>query len=688
MTNKYRSIEQRRLETPAFTLVEMLIAMAVTLLMMAAVARSFSFVGERVRDSRATLQLSAEMLDLTTRLRNELELCTVSLEPNQGGPDQAGYFLYYEGPTTDVTSSLFRAATNPDDATITDLLDSRYGDFDDYLAFTAVAPANSWFTGKVPRYLLDQRAAGSSYVLPSPPYDDDPTTAIPPDPFAPIVIRSKYAEIIYFASPEYDETAASWPQNPAFIDVDGDTDLGSGTAIENGFPDRLRLHRRVLLIRPDLNDSTDLLPIQTRGTGPSVNFMQADTWPTGTTATITSGALDTDAWLYGLAGIHQQCDLSIRRSLLSNGLPSNRVAANTLEDLSKPHNRFAHVRVPFNVLSGAGSATSPTSMPVLALGAPATIFNAINSTSIRIAPVDNTSVTTAPVVTPYRLSGCLRPEFVLGTDRNHFDIPNGLWGADRLGEDLVVNNLLGFDLKIYDPQVTSFTTLAASGGLVVGPNDAGYREELLDVISSPVNTTGSRNRGEIRGAFVDLAYPVLAGGSVRGWQARLYHRLSATSSSAIGTVPSYLATPFSGVDFYAGAATANNAYVNSLYRSGRIWTTGTGIRLFQPAFDTYTSFYERDGFLQSRLSTTSEGTLWSTTTGPAADDGTDGIDGSGIIGGGQATLTGLFGADDLSEHETQPPFLATPEAIQITIRLENPASRHISQSTVVHRARP
>ena len=238
---------------PGFTLVEMLVAMAITLLMMAALARAFGFVGERVRDSRANLQLSSENRDAMTRLNAELTRCTVRLEPNQGGPDQLGYFLYHEGPVTDVTSSLFRATTDADGNL--DLPDSRYGDFDDYLAFTAVAPPNAWFTGKVPRYLLEAKShqvKGSAFAR---------NGATDSAAFEPVVIRSKYAEIIYFASPEYDATTLGTP-TPLYIDLDGDTDLdGDGVDAENGLPDRLRIYRRVLLIRPDLNVDPSALTV-------------------------------------------------------------------------------------------------------------------------------------------------------------------------------------------------------------------------------------------------------------------------------------------------------------------------------------------------------------------------------------------------------------------------------------------
>lgn len=652
---------------------EMLIAMTVTLLMMVAAARAFAFVGARIRESRGNVQLSNELRDITTRLNDETTRCTVSLAPTIGRDDPAGYFMYYEGPVTDATSSLFRASLDADGNV--DVPDSRYGDFDDYLAFTAIAPKGSWFSGKVPRYVLDQRAAdvaGTTYTLPA----DDPITPNIDEsqvPFEPVMIRSRYAEIVYFASPEYPNVAADDSEYLRYIDVDGDTDLGSGTATENGLPDRMKIHRRVLLIRPDLNLSSGRLPIQSRTVGgTSVPFMQADVWPSATTTTVRGTAVAADGWAYGMAGVHQQCDLSVRRVFNAAGTPTLRVAANSLSDLAVPHNRFAHVRVPNSVLTGSGG-SAPTSMPVLALSGPATVLNMLNvsASTPRLAP-PLSSAGAAPVVTPSRLCGFLRREFVLGGDDTHLD-PGIHWGADRRGEDVVVNNTLSFDVKVYDPNVSFYET---DDNLVVGPNDAGYREALLDAIADGDSSV-------LNGGFVDLCYPVLAGGSLRGWQARYLDRMNTTTGSAIAASDVSLFTPFSGVESFSNAS---QSYSNPLYRSGRLLTSGANvISLFQPVFDTYTSWYEKDGFRQGRVSDTVEGTRWTTTTGATADLGADGMEGQGIYGGGLASQIGRYGADDMGERETLPPFTTTPEAIQVSVRLENPTTRQIRQASVTIR---
>jgi len=648
----------------AFTLVEMLIAMAVTLILMTALATGFAFVGQSIRDGRGEVQLSNQLRDVTERLREELSSMSVAMRPHISGEDQRGYFLYYEGPMTDATSSLFGAEMADDGSVV--LNHSRYGDFDDYLAFTAVATGDKWFTGKVPRYILDQKTAelnGSSYV----------SSDFAGNPWDPVVIRSKYAEIVYFVSPEYvQSTLPGTPTNqPAYLDIEG-----------AGLPANLRLHRRVLLIRPDLNLTAPTV-LNLEGGKYIVNreldgkhYMRADTWDPAT-----------NEWLYGMAVVHQQCDLSLRRIYNTAGNPTRYVAANSLSDLAKPHNRFAHVRVPGGQIGLSSNAV--TSMPVLALGAPVNLLT---------AQIGSMIPATGPVMLPtnsgvQRLSGFLRPEFVLGQDYAHPNHSDHLWGLERVGEDVVATGVLGFDVKIYDPQAASLFT---SQEVVVGPNDAGYREALLEYSALGAASGEPSSRWDnipimpiTRGDFVDLCYPALAGGAVRGRSGVRLDRLQSSASGNLndGTVQNLLVTPYSG---FSVGSNASDSYQLPIYRSGNVLTVGNTLRLFQPTFDTYTKTYEVDGRLQGYAFTNGDatpfggaaffgglggGSRWSNLPNPAdVDRGSNGIDNNGI-----------GGADDIGERETLPPFLTPAPAIQITLRLENRDNRQLKQISVVHR---
>jgi prepilin-type N-terminal cleavage/methylation domain-containing protein len=562
---------RRRGDSRGFTLVEMLVAMAVTLLLMAALGKGFAYIGESIRDSRVQVELTNDLRDVTNRLQEDLTRCTVPLQPSRDEHEPDGYFLYYEGPVTDATSSLFLSVNDPKNPAP----ESRYGDFDDYLAFTAVATGDSWFTGMVPRFILDQKTAalaGNSSYTPDPATMNDP-----------VMIRSKYAEIVYFASPEYEAGLQ-------YVDVDA-----------NGLPDRLRIHRRVLLIRPDLNITTGAQP-------PRLPRLNAGS-----------------DWLLGMAALHQQCDLSLRR-VSTNGIPdaAGLVAANSLADLAKPHNRFAHVRVPGGTV---GLGNEYTSMPILALSPPATVLTVVGQT---VAPVDASSA----VVTPANWSGFLRPEFVLS-------------GA-RIGEDVLVPSAVGFDLKVFDPLAPVITT---SQGVVVSSGDPGFRQALSAVPDPPAVS------GVIQGDFVDLMYPVLAGGSLRGWQPRMPDRLTAQDAGLTRPVElAPLLTPFSGLVGFGNPA---NSYQPSLYRSGKVLVAGN-IQIFQPTWDTFTHHYERDG-LQQGLG------RWRVADFGTPDAGANGLDNSG---GGS---------------ETSPPFLASPEAIKVSVRLEHRLNRQVRQLSIVHR---
>src|SRR5688572_21515796 len=102
---------RRRRTLRGFTLVEMLIAMTLTLIMVWAIAEFYARVGEAVRDGRAMIDQRSAMRTATQRLMEELELATVvpappaedETTPPPGNPTQRlgvlgpGYLEIYEG---------------------------------------------------------------------------------------------------------------------------------------------------------------------------------------------------------------------------------------------------------------------------------------------------------------------------------------------------------------------------------------------------------------------------------------------------------------------------------------------------------------------------------------------------------------------------------------------------------------
>ena len=105
--------------------------------------------------------------------------------------------------------------------------------------------------------------------------------------------------------------------------------------------------------------------------------------------------------------------------------------------------------------------------------------------------------------------------------------------------------------------------------------------------------------------------------------------------------------------------------------------------LLQPAFDTFTNEYERDGFLQSFPSFnggSGYGTVWyaNDPDGEAfagyanADIGANGLDDGGLLG-----------IDDSREQETSAPFIRPLPAIKVTVRIENPTTRQLEQMSAM-----
>ena len=104
------------------TLIEMLVAMAATLMLMAAVAQAFSIFGKGISGSRSALDTAGRMRSVAWRLRQDLAGATAPTLPPLDPADGLGYFEVIEGPRYDTT-----AAANSNDLA---------ADIDDVLLFT------------------------------------------------------------------------------------------------------------------------------------------------------------------------------------------------------------------------------------------------------------------------------------------------------------------------------------------------------------------------------------------------------------------------------------------------------------------------------------------------------------------------------------------------------------------------
>src|SRR5262249_7902698 len=225
----------------AFTLVEMLVAMALTLILVYAIAHFYAIVGDAVKDGRAMIEMNQQLRAFVERLKSDLDQVTVPITPwaDEGGA--AGYFEYREGQASDwdVNGNYLldanydipkgtniwppSAATPPGPDAVPDFDDPLYtsalGDTDDILALT-IRAGNVPFSGQ----MLMVNPNNALLLLPSqPPHK----VSNPPRSAA---TTAPYAEVVWWTSFTDTNLNKTW-------------DLGEPRAV----------HRRQLLIRPDLN---------------------------------------------------------------------------------------------------------------------------------------------------------------------------------------------------------------------------------------------------------------------------------------------------------------------------------------------------------------------------------------------------------------------------------------------------
>jgi len=310
-----RDIPRRR----GFTLVEVMIAMVVTMIIMLAISQLFKDVGDIVRNGRAVVEIAGQVRTVGSRLRLDLSQVSLQVRPWPDSGSGHGYFEYVEGADRDERPN---PATDPD---------TSLGDADDIIMMTC-------------------RSQGEPFVGT---YNGN-------------TIESQLAEVIWWTT---------------LVDIN---DTGNNPGVWDP-GESYTLHRRVLLIRPDLNDANGVL----------------------------SSTAVTD-----LASFYNSNDVSVRFDHVTSTF-----TANSLADLTKRENRFAH---------------NPPDLTV-----PASPTNA---------------------VFPFPLDVALLNTFV----------QNG----DQTGNDVVAVNVVSFDVRVYDPtaEVRSDETItpAVPGTIALIPGDPGW----------------------------------------------------------------------------------------------------------------------------------------------------------------------------------------------------------------------
>ncbi len=654
-----------------FTLVEMLVAMAITLVMMAAVVTLFANVSNSVRNRRATIEMSGQLRHLRNVLQQDLQGATCPGLTWQRPESNHGYIELIEGQYREVTPSMLTDGNNDSDGdgkpdeldpalsivprnnvvldynsngTVDDsdraahfdraeslVGTSGLGDYDDILMLT-VRNEHEPFVGRTPTDLDDDDSG-----------DGDPAGF---GGWEYETIESPLAEVVWFAI-----------ENP---------EAAANTDNFFGEPAMRTIYRRTLLIAPWVNpykqvdDDGDGV-VDIGGTTfkavpgllrllPSNNFTQGDL----------------DRVFAALIAFQDRYDLSVRAEWDPN-IQHWKIVANTLGDLTKRENRFGH----YGFFPGAGGNPPQRVYPYAAVswgsGYGGGNVEAIVDPEIGGPGSDADIGANVPsdLVVSYTVTdpgaGYLTRPFVfvdedsdtpataqaiLNDDGQVVRVIHGpvpLWGDGRngtparRGQDVLMSDVLAFDVRVYDPGAPLY--METSTQTVLQPADPGWRvafdQDVPTVNDTIAGTTQFNFVGQ--GAYVDLGY------------------------GAGGNIPNnFFAPPVSGtIPWFIFPNVLSDVFGRALARGYTV-------------YDTWSFHCENNGVDED-----DDGLI---------DEGTDGLDGVGHYENPMPPPLTVndtrLGVDDVGERETVPPYDKPLRGMQVLIRTYERDSRAIRQVRV------
>lgn len=486
------------------TLVEMLVALAATLLLMAAVAQVFGAFGSAVTNSRSLLEADARMRAVAWKLRSDLAGSTCRMIPPTRHDSGEGYLEIIEGPARE-SDAVAGAPLGP-------------ADHDDVLLLTTRSNEVQ-FIGRAPTNM-------------STPTPDDLTD----------IFESTLAEVGWF------------------------TRATPGTAS----PVTYTLYRRQMLL------------LGYAGTQPFHSNPGGD---------------NSIPWAeYGSWREYFNAPLDVSSRLEANSFES-RLFPNTLTDLSRRETRFMHC-----------------------------VSGNVSATTFPFRFVRHQDISGVPLQLPAALGG-LTFDPVAGIDDDRDPAPSTDESGERgprTGEDVVLTNVLAFDVRVFDPAVP--VVPSPSGNTALVPGDPGY--------TAPANAVGT-------GAYVDLGHGVTTN----------------PLTVARGVFPHF----------------GGNGDPRSKLDSASESAAGYGNRR---TYDTWTTHYEANGKDEDLDSSVDDGT-------DGLDNDSDGrIDEPPCDANGDGDYADA--GDDPGELETAPPYPYPLRGIEVRIRCWEPSSRQVRQVTIRH----
>lgn len=237
------SMTGRAAERRGITLVEMLVSMAITLVMMAAVVTLFDRLGQGVNDSRATIEMTSRLRGVRNRLQNDLASLTCPTIPWTRPEAGVGYFEYIEGFHNDLNPTSLTLqpglslvpTNNQGNYTVAGGRLIGLGDYDDILMFT-VRSRGEPFVGKFGNTTIESPVAEVVWYCVENPADGS---------LGEPGMRTIYRRVLLVAPWTATQLAAAPPDNlPFFNAYDLSSHLEGARRVPNSLGDLTRREYR------------------------------------------------------------------------------------------------------------------------------------------------------------------------------------------------------------------------------------------------------------------------------------------------------------------------------------------------------------------------------------------------------------------------------------------------------------
>lgn len=696
------------------TLVEMLIAMAIALLMMAAVVTVFANISASVTRRRATIEMSGQLRGAREILSRDLEGATCPAIPWQK-PDAAnGYFELIEGPLNDSMPSVWLWDSGDADEGLPDGLGripTELAQLDLGLSFLPGSNLRDSATS------TDEEgrgiALGSNEDL-DPDFKTDGRGLGDGDDILMLTVRNESDEFVGRVPPRIGEGSPNTERFPDWGTETIESPLAEVIwfAVENppernttfafGEPGFRTVYRRSLLIAPWLEYR---IRVTASGSGTIVT-------KAGVVRVLIDrlGREDVAQALASLISFQERYDLSVRLEwdpLLPSSDDEGRwvLKANSLADLTKRENRYEHHGFVFNSPSsrqypyalasfGSGYGTNESVEfvidPEYTATGPSTDANfdaIVVSGSVGSGVLDyqpDSADALNDILNPARVYP-VRPFAYVNANGtttatarawqnetgNVVYVTRGLvpLSGVRQGEDIVMTDVLAFDLRVYDPgaPLYGYYPQGYDGGvnqqeadIIVQPGDAAWLPAVLDDFANGTsaiqsnlgdlagNSGGPTFRWERNGAYVDLGYD------------RTFFNTDGLIDSPFNrSYISFLVTNEIATANPVGVSQSPSFFKDGALKSTSFFDLAPGYSVY----DTWSWHYENNGM----------------------DEDLDGLTDEAVNGFDEVDITAgiqQYGADDPSERETRPPYDTALRGVQAKIRVYERDSRQIRETTI------